>query len=230
MSTDSPRLRCTHTFLLLLGVALALAVMTFGCGSSEESTEQWETTPTVSPTAKLEYEVDSLKNENRRMKEQLDAVTTENRNLTAKNAEMETKLAEAQAAAKPAPPPPPSDLSSGYEAALSMYRSRNFADAVDQFQGLLKAGIKDDLASNCHYWIGESYYGLKKYDDAIQHFEMVFDYKKSSKKPAAQLMIGNSYLASGNKTAAKEAYEKVVSTYPLSQYVQKAQEKLAKIK
>ncbi len=227
MSTDSPKHRCTRTFMLLLGVALILSVMTFGCGSSEESTEQWETTPTVSPTAKLEYQVDSLKNENRRMKEQLDAVTTENRNLTAKVADLETKLTEAQT---PKTPPPPADMTSAYEQALSLYKAKNYTDAIDQFQGLLKAGIKDDLASNCHYWIGESYYGLRKYDDAVQHFEMVFDYKKSSKKAAAQLMIGNAYHASGNMAAAKEAYQKVVSGYPASSYVDKAQQKLAKMK
>ena len=227
MRTDSPRFRCTHSPMLLPGVALIVSVMTFGCGSSEESTDQFETTPTVSPTAKLEYEVDSLKNENRRMKDQLDATTAENRNLTAKVADMETKLAEAQT---PKAPPPPADMNSAYDAALSLYKAKNYTDAIDQFQGLLKAGIKDDLASNCHYWIGESYYGMKKYDDAIQHFEMVFDYKKSSKKAASQLMIGNSYRASGNMAAAKEAYQKVVSGYPSSSYVEKAQEKLASMK
>ncbi len=227
MSTDSPRHHSLYPVLMLPGVALFLSVMTFGCGSSEESTDQFETTPTVSPTAKLEYQVDSLKNENRRMKEQLDAVTTENRNLTAKVADLETKLTEAQT---PKTPPPPADMTGAYEAALSLYKAKNYPDAIDQFQGLLKAGIKDDLASNCHYWIGESYYGLKKYDEAIQNFEMVFDYKKSSKKAASQLMIGNSYLASGNMVAAKEAYQKVVSGYPSSSYVEKAQQKLAKIK
>lgn len=233
MSTDSPRFRFSYTIGFLLGVALILSLMAFGCGSSEESTEQWETTPTVSPTARLEYGIDSLKNESRRMKEQLDAVAAENRTLTAKNAELETKLSESLAGQK-APPPPStvntSDMNSAYEAALDLFRNRSYTDAVDQFQGLLKAGISDDLASNCHYWTGESYFGMKKYQDAIQHFEMVFDYKKSAKKAAAQLMIGNSYLASGNKAAAKEAYEKVVSNYPISSYVKKAQDKLAKIK
>jgi len=230
MSTVSPRLHCSLTLTMLLGAALVLSVMTFGCGSTEENTEEWETTPTVSPMAKLEYQIDSLKNENRRMKEQVDAVTTENRNLTAKIAEMETKVAEAQAPPRPAPAPPPSDVNSGYESALALYRHRQFADAVDQFQGLLKAGIQDDLASNCHYWIGESYYALKKYDDAVQHFEMVFDYKKSGKKPAAQLMIGNAYMAAGNATAAREAYGKVVANYPASSYAQKAQQKLSRMK
>ena len=237
MTLDSPRIRFTPALMFSLGVASALALMSYGCGSTEESTDQSETTPTISPTAQLEYRVDSLKNENRRMKDQVDAVTAENRNLTAKNAELETKLNEALASQKPAAPQPvptaggsTEGMNSGYQSALDLFKQKNYSDAIDQFQGLLKAGISDDLASNCHYWIGESYYAMKKYSDAIQQFEMVFDYKKSAKKPAAQLMIGNAYRASGNKAAAKEAYEKVVSGYPLSTYVKNAQDKLAKLK
>ncbi len=208
-----------------------LSLVAFGCGSSEESTEDFEKTPTVSPTAKLEYKVDSLTNENRRMKEQVDAVAAENRTLTAKNAELETRLSEAMAAAKPAPAPAPTgDMRSAYQSALDLVHQRNYAEAITQFQGLLNAGIRDDLASNCHYWIGESYYGLRKYQDAIQAFETVFDYKKSAKKDDAQLMIGNAYLASGNKDAAKEAYQKLVSGYPTSPLVSKAEAKLAKLK
>ena len=236
MTMDSPRFRCPHTLMFSLGVVSALALMSYGCGSTEESTEQSETTPAISPTAQLEYRIDSLKNENRRMKDQVDAVTAENRNLTAKNADLETKLNEAMAAQKPAAPQPTppagtgEGMNSGYQAALDLFKAKNYTDAVDQFEGLLKAGISDDLASNCQYWIGESYYGMKKYSDAIQHFEMVFDYKKSAKKAAAQLMIGNAYRASGNAAAAKEAYEKVVSGYPLSTFVKNAQDKLAKLK
>jgi tol-pal system protein YbgF len=228
---DRSRSPYSYAIGFLTATVCLLSLVALGCGSSESSTEDWETTPTISPTAQLEYKVDSLTNENRRMKEQVDAVTAENRTLTAKNAELETRLTEAMANAKPAPMPAPSgDLRSAYESAVSLVRQKNYTDAIDQFQGLLKAGIADDLASNCHYWIGESYYGLRKYQDAVQAFEMVFDYKKSSKKDDAQLMIGNSYYAAGNKEAAKEAYQKLVSGYPTSPFVSKAEAKLAKLK
>jgi tol-pal system protein YbgF len=226
---DRSRSPYAYAIGFLTATVCLLSLVALGCGSSESSTQDWETTPTVSPTAQLEFKVDSLTNENRRMKEQVDAVTAENRTLTAKNAELETRLTEAMAAAKPAPAPS-GDLRSAYESALSLVRQKNYTEAIDQFQGLLKAGIADDLASNCHYWIGESYYGLRRYQDAVQAFEMVFDYKKSSKKDDAQLMIGNAYYAAGNKEAAKEAYQKLVSGYPTSPFVSKAEAKLAKLK
>jgi tol-pal system protein YbgF len=199
----------------------------------EETTDDWgqESTP-VSVTAKLEYRVDSLMNENRRMEQQVEALATENRNLTARAAELETKLAEAAAA----PPPPamtsPStgDMTSGYSDALASYRRRDFSTAAQQFEGLLSGGIRDDLADNCHYWIGESYYGMRQYADAITHFQMVFNYAKSEKKDDAQLMIGNSYAAAGNTSSARDAYTSMVSSYPASPLVKKAQEKLARLK
>ena len=238
MSNDPRNARHVQLFLIPAFIVLGLGLVAAGCGSSEESTDQWETTPTVSPTASMEYTVDSLKNENRRMKEQLDAMAAENRNLTARNAELETKLAEAATgpakSSTPAPalkpaPAPRGDLSSAYSAALEQFKKRNFQDAIQQFEGILNAGADEKLSDNCHYWIGESYYGMKKYNDAIKQFETVLTFKGSGKRPYAQLMIGNAYLALGDKAAAREAYNKVVSTYPSSDVVEKAKDKLAKL-
>jgi tol-pal system protein YbgF len=232
MSNDPRNARCARLFLIPASIALGLGLVAAGCGSAEESMDQWETTPEVSPTASMEYTVDSLKNENRRTKEQLDAMAAENRNLTARNAELETKLAEASAGpatATPAPVMPSGDLSAAYGSALEQFKRRNFQDAVSQFEGILNAGADEKLADNCHYWIGESYYGMRKYNDAVKHFETVLSYQGSGKRPYAQLMIGNAYMALGDRAAAREAYNKVVSTYPASDIVDKAKDKLAKL-
>ena len=42
------------------------------------------------------------------------------------------------------------------------------------------------MADNCHYWLGESYYGDKKYSEAIKHFDEVLGYRKSEKKGVAR--------------------------------------------
>ncbi len=70
---------------------------------------------------------------------------------------------------------------------------------------------------------------MGRYSDAIQHFEMARGYRYSEKKDDAQLMIGNSYSAMGNKSAARDAYNKLISSYPASPYVKKAEEKLARL-
>ncbi len=215
---------------LLPAAILVLSLTMFGCGSSEESMEEWESAPEVSPTAMMEYRIDSLQNENRRMQDQLQAVSAENRNLTARNAELETKLVEAMAAPKVETPVETAvDVAGGYDGALAKFRARDYQGAIADFRALLDSGIEASLADNCRYWIGESYYGLHNYSEALKNFQGVNNLERSGKKADATLMSGNCYLAMGNNSAAKEAFQKVVSDFPASPLVEKAREKLAKL-
>ncbi len=208
-----------------------LAIMIAGCGSAPETTtETYEATPPVSLTARLEYQVDSLMSENMRLHQQIEALSTENRNLTAHSAELETRITEAPAAPKPEPAAAPASADGGYETALSAFRQRSFTDAILGFQAVLGNNARADLADNCHYWIGESYYGMRKYKDALGEFKKVLEYQGSDKRDDAQLMLANSYAAMGNKAGAREAYNTLISTYPASPLVEKAKEKLAKLK
>ncbi len=234
MKTDLPRFRVLG---MLAGTAASLLLLftAGGCGSSSESQEEVEAAQANSTTARLEYRIDSLQSENRRMREQVNAMATENRSLTAKNAELETKLAETATGGKPAaestePTPAASsaDAAGAYTAALAEYRKRDFHAAIQGFESLLNASVSEDLADNCHDWMGESYYGLKQYSEAIKQFNDVLGFKKSEKKADAQLMLGNAYAAMGNNGAARKAYDKVVSSYPSP--ADKAKAKLAKLK
>lgn len=210
-----------------------IAALVVGCSSSKEMEDE-QSDEAMSVTGRLEYRVDSLSNESRRLRQQLEAVAAENRNLASRAADLETRLREAKAA--PPPPPPAAkptqapaqtmDMTGRYSIALAEYRKRDFAAAIMQFESLLNDGIREDLADNCHYWIGESNYGMGKYQEAIGHFEHVFGFKHTEKRDDAQLMIGNSYAAMGNKKAAREAYNKLISSYPASTFVRKAREKL----
>ncbi len=231
MSSNALRLRAMVGLVPVLVMLVALT--TAGCGSSGESMEEWTQTPAATPTSMLEYRVDSLKNENARTHDQLEAVGAENRKLTARNAELETKLNEALAAPKveaPPPAPTPANAASAYEAALAKFKARDFHGAIADMEALLNGNVEQKLADNCQYWIGESYYGLKNYKDALKQFNTVLGLPRSEKKADATLMSGNCQAALGNRAAAKEAYEKVVSDFPTSPSVEKAKERLAKMK
>lgn len=231
MSSNALRLRAMVGLVPVLVMLVALT--TAGCGSSGESMEEWTQTPAATPTSMLEYRVDSLKNENARTRDQLEAVGAENRKLTARNAELETKLNEALAAPKveaPPPAPTPANAASAYEAALAKFKARDFHGAIADMEALLNGNVEQKLADNCQYWIGESYYGLKNYKDALKQFNTVLGLPRSEKKADATLMSGNCQAALGNRAAAKEAYEKVVSDFPTSPSVEKAKERLAKMK
>jgi len=241
MSPSRLTVRRVRLLAILPGIAVVFALAVVGCGSAQDAMEEeFGTLPQVSPAAQLEFRIDSLMNENRKLRDQVEAVTGENRRLTARTAELETKVAEAMAAAQAAPQTAPvaaaapvvsgAESNSGYEAALSLYNARNYRGALDQFQALLSSGSAGRLADNCQYWIGESYYGLGKYSEALQAFKGVIDQKRSSKIPYAYLMLGNCEALLGNKDAAREAYTKVVSDFPTSPVAGKAQAKLSKLR
>lgn len=275
-------MRLTHMrrFGLFLPIAACalfpLLVVSSGCSSSEEAFDSWETSSAAPSSARADYRVDSLMSENRRLKQQLEAMAIENRKITARNAELEMKMNEAKTAVpvepvsppisvapevstpSPAPverraaverrapaertapavktPPAPKkspasdDLFAKYSDAMQVYRNRDFSGAITQFEGLLKAGISQDLADNCHYWIGQSYYDLKQYNSAIPQFEAILRTRVSDKKADAQLMIANCYLETGNTEAARTAYQKVISDYPTSPYKKKAEERLSRLR
>jgi TolA-binding protein len=73
-------------------------------------------------------------------------------------------------------------------------------------------------------------YGMGKYPEAIDQFQRVLDYAHSEKKDDAQMMLGNCYIALRDVASARAALSALVSKYPTSPYVKRAQEKLATLK
>jgi len=184
----------------------------------------------------LEYRIDSLKSETGRLREQLDATSAENRKLTARTAELETQLSEPQTAPKAqagiaeASTSTAPSSSPAYDSALDKFKSHDYEGAIADFQALLGGNVEQGLADNCQYWIGESYYGLKQYREALKQFGLVLSLARSSKKADAMFMTGNCQQKLGNTAAAKEAFEKVVSEFPTSHLVDRAKTRLANLK
>ncbi len=208
-------------------IAAAISVLSWaGCASSEESTD-WEKVPPPAPAMaeQLQKSIDSLKGENANLKNQVGKLENEKRTLAARNAELEMKLSESAVKEKP-PVTTMTNPKAEYDRGLGMFRQRNYQDAASTFMGLLNAGAPEDLESNCHYWIGESFYGMKQYNDALTHFGHVASYKRTTKKDDAQIMIANCYYMLGDKTRAKQEYQKLIDQYPASPYVKRAKARL----
>ena len=82
-----------------------------------------------------------------------------------------------------------------------------FGEFVKSFHG-------DELAPNAQYWLGETYYADKRYDDAIGEFQKVMrDWKGSEKVPDALLKIGMSFQALGNCRNALLFFEEIASAH-----------------
>ncbi|MBO8130357.1 MAG: tetratricopeptide repeat protein [Candidatus Marinimicrobia bacterium] len=111
-----------------------------------------------------------------------------------------------------------------YNNALSMYFNKEYRASMDKFEYLVVANSKHPLADNAQYWLGECYYSMERYQDAIEAFQRVLDLGDGNKSDAAIFKIGLSYLKLGNKIKAHEIFVDLEKRYPDSELVEKAKE------
>ncbi|MBN2355230.1 tetratricopeptide repeat protein [candidate division KSB1 bacterium] len=109
-------------------------------------------------------------------------------------------------------------FASTYQSGRSHFEQFRYPAAIEAFQKLLKEYPNHTMADNCQYWIGECYYGLKQYQQAIVEFQKVFAYSETDKHDDAQLMIGLCYMRSGQKDKAQKEFETFLNNYSTSEY------------
>lgn len=123
------------------------------------------------------------------------------------------------------------DESRAYDAALGLFKSGNYAGAIDGFQRFAGAYPNSQLAPSAYYWIGNSYFNLRDYKNAIANQQkLVNQYPNSPKVPDALLNIASSQQALGNAAAAKKTLGSIVAKYPLSNAAELAKKRLASTK
>lgn len=206
-----------------LPALMVFALAWIGC-SSEEAVKPEVVAPPPGPTAE-QKKIDSLEAETISLKQKLVKFEQDNSTLNARLTDAEAKLKAELEKATAVPKPPPAT----YEGAQKAFQDKKYDEAIQMFQTLIDGAIPEEQADNCHYWIGESYFGKKEYKEAAKSFETVFQYKTSEKKADAQYMLGRCYEALGDKAKAKEAYEKVTKDYPTSDKVKKAKERWGRL-
>ncbi|MBN2415933.1 tetratricopeptide repeat protein [bacterium] len=116
-----------------------------------------------------------------------------------------------------------------YQNALQKHYNRQYSEAIREFTMLLNAMPEHKLASNCQYWIGESYNAMGDYRNAIDAFTAVLDFGSSYKYDDALIMNGLIYMKLGNKSSARENFQQLVSKYPDSEYAPKAMRYLGRL-
>jgi tol-pal system protein YbgF len=105
-----------------------------------------------------------------------------------------------------------------YESARTQFERFDYDGAIQSFQKILTLYPSHSEADNCQYWIGECYYGMKQYQQAVMEFQKVFAYTQTDKHDDAQLMIGLSYAKSGQKEKAQYEFKAFLDTYAGSEY------------
>jgi tol-pal system protein YbgF len=176
---------------------------------------------------RLRGEFDDLEHTRKELHDLLNMIRSE---MELKFNALEEKLTKLEATPAPAPEPttPEINPATEYEAALKLIqKDGEFSHGRKGLQAFLKKFPGHDLAVNASYWIGEAYYGEKKFESAILQFQDVLKkHPQHTKASAAQLKQALAFQALGDKETAVVLLKKVVKNYPDSPEAKKAQERL----
>ncbi len=195
---------------------------------SQSATEFAESGGASLTAEDLERKIDYLENEAK-------SKSVELANLKAELAERDQRLQSLQSEAKRTKSYSGSVATSGasgsfkqqYQSALTLYNNREYKEGIKQFDYLLGLNESNSLVDNCQYWKGECYYALGDYNQALMEFQKVFTFSNSNKFDDSQLKLGLCYMRLGNNQSARMEFEKLLSDYPDSEYVSRAQSYLS---
>ena len=114
-----------------------------------------------------------------------------------------------------------------YQTALGLFHERRYQEAVTDFEQLLAVNSSHSYADNAQYWIGECYYAMGKYNEAIMAFEKVQSFPKSNKNDYALFKLGQCYSKLGDSESAKREFQQLIDTYPESELAPRARKFLS---
>ena len=140
--------------------------------------------------------------------------------------ESNTKIA---AIAKALEPPPNPD--NNYKLALDTLKGGEVGKSRDMFAAFIEQFPSHKLIPNAKYWIGESYYLEKNYEQAIVEFQNVIkEYPGKEKTTAAMLKQALSFRELGDVKSAKFLLKELIDKFPKSEEVPTAKESLHQLK
>ena len=118
-----------------------------------------------------------------------------------------------------------------YQSGRDAFAAGNTAKAREIFGRFLEQYPGHELSANATYWLGETYFKEKNYDQAIVTFQQVIKgFPKHEKVPAALLKQGLSFKELGDTKSARYVYKKLVEEFPQTEEAKLAKEKLKGLK
>lgn len=101
-----------------------------------------------------------------------------------------------------------------------LFKKKQYADAIDYYEHLI---VKNYKPAAAHYYIGESYFQLNEYSNAVAYFkESAKRYSKASYMPNLMFHTAISLEKSHDKEGAKQFFQALIAKYPDSSEAKKA--------
>ncbi|MBF0458355.1 MAG: tol-pal system protein YbgF [Nitrospirae bacterium] len=136
---------------------------------------------------------------------------------------------------QPPPPPPPlveapaqpANPKAIYDEAMRDFNAGKYKESRDKFNRFIKEFPTSSLASNGHFWVGESYYKEGSYEDAILSYDVVVKkYPNSEKVPAAKLKQALAFIEIKDPKPARTILQQIIDDYPQTPEAEQAKKQL----
>ncbi|MCF7793372.1 MAG: tetratricopeptide repeat protein [Candidatus Cloacimonetes bacterium] len=115
-----------------------------------------------------------------------------------------------------------------YRHTLDVYFAGDYQSAIKLFNDFLRQYPDHNLAYNVTYYKGECLYLLKRYNEAMEVFETIFQ-GRGKKAPDALMMLGNCWEKLGEKNMARASWNNLIADYPQDELAVAAKYKLSKL-
>src|SRR5699024_1231638 len=124
----------------------------------------------------------------------------------------------------------PADERDAYQAALDALRAGRYEEATTTFQEFLKRYPKSHYTANALYWLGESYYVVRDFANALPAVQRVLEeHPNSSKEPDARRTSSCVLHAKGGTAQARSTLEKVRDDYAGTSAAALAEQRLKRL-
>lgn len=139
------------------------------------------------------------------------------------------------AATMPADQPPAAPTAAASEAELYALAKQDFdrgelQKAREGFQKLLLQFPKAKNADSAQFWIGETFYRQKEYEQAILEYQTVIEkYPRGNKVQASFLKQGFAFASLGDKSSARLILQELIEKYPDSSEAKIARQKMSSL-
>ncbi len=135
------------------------------------------------------------------------------------------------------PDPAPARLPTGgigdhqvYQTAMAEYTKGRFEQALRAFQDLMDQFPNSKLSDDAQFMIGESYYGMKEYVDAVSEYDKVIkSHPDSDRVPGARLKKAFSLFSLGKKGQGVIELQNIVQRFPTTKEAEMARQRLEEL-
>lgn len=118
-----------------------------------------------------------------------------------------------------------------YQSGLEAFKAGDMKKARESFSRFVELYPKNAMTANAAYWIGETYYNEKNYDQAILEFQKVIkNYPEKEKVASAMLKQGMAFINLKDNKSARYVLKELVRQYPASEESKRAKDQLKGLK